>query len=84
MQQIQIDVIGAESPQTAFAGLWNALAAGVVRVDLAHQKDAGALPGDGFSHHFFSPAFGVHLCRVDQGHAHLDAQAQRSDFLRLP
>jgi hypothetical protein len=34
MQQIEVDVIGLEPPQTALTGLRDALAAGVVRVDL--------------------------------------------------
>ncbi|MNP32006.1 hypothetical protein D3C76_1251590 [compost metagenome] len=81
MQQVQIDSLGFQPPQAALARLGNALAAGVVRVDLADEKDPVALAGDGITHHDLGAAFGVHFCGVDQGHAQVDAQAQGGDFL---
>ncbi|MNN98173.1 hypothetical protein D3C81_2175000 [compost metagenome] len=83
MQQIQIDVIGAQPAQAALASLGNALAAGVVRVHLADHEDVVALAGDGIADHFLGTAFGVHFGGVDQGHAQFDAQAQCRDFLRV-
>ncbi|MNL08951.1 hypothetical protein D3C87_1296950 [compost metagenome] len=84
MQQIQIDVIGAKPAQASLARLGNALAAGIVRVHLADQKDAVTLAGDSIADHFLGAAFGVHFRGVDQAHAQFDAQAQCRDFFRMP
>lgn len=39
-----------------------------------------AQTGDGFADYRFGTALGVHLGGVDQGHAELDARAQRRHF----
>ncbi len=54
--------------------------AGVVRVDLAHQKYLITQTGNGFADHAFGAALGVHFRRVDQSHAEFDALAQRRHF----
>jgi hypothetical protein len=45
-------------------------------VELAHQEDLGAAAGYGVGHHFFGPAFAIHLGGVDQRQAQVQAQAQ--------
>ncbi|MNO69829.1 hypothetical protein D3C76_606920 [compost metagenome] len=81
MQQIQIDALGLHPAQAALARLGNALAAGIVRVDLADEKHPIALAGDGLTHHELGAAFGIHFSGIDQGHAQVDTQAQGGDFL---
>ncbi|MNR43010.1 hypothetical protein D3C85_1615890 [compost metagenome] len=83
MQQVQIDVFGLQAPQAARAGLGNALATGVVRVDLADQKDFVAQTSDGFCDHFLGATFSVHFRGVDQRHAQLYAQSEGRDFTRV-
>ncbi|MNH88933.1 hypothetical protein D3C87_1216950 [compost metagenome] len=83
MQQIQVDVLGLEPVQAALACLWDAFAAGVVRIDLADEEDVVALAGDGLRHDLLGASFGIHLGGVDQGHAQFDALAQGGDFFFL-
>ena len=80
MQQIQVEPVRCEALETALAGGDRAFRAGVVRIDLADEKNAIALSGDGFAHQLFSAAVTVHLGGVDNVHAKLDTQAQRCHF----
>ena len=79
MQEIEIEMIGVEPFQAPLAGGHHALARGVVRIDLAHQKHLGALTRDRLGHHFFRAALAIHLGGVDQRHAEVDAEPQRVD-----
>ncbi|MNG05627.1 hypothetical protein D3C84_888290 [compost metagenome] len=84
VQQVHINVVGTQPLQTALARLGDAGAAGVVRVHLADQKHLVAPARDGFTHHLLGTAFAVHFSGVDQGHAQLDALAQRRHLLAAP
>ena len=52
MQQIEIEAIGAQSPQTALAGSNRRFSARVVRIHLAHYKTLVAPAGDGARRRF--------------------------------
>src|SRR6266403_733378 len=51
-----------------------------MRVHLAHQEYIVPPAGDGFADNLLRPAIGVHLRRIDEGHAEVDSQTQRGDF----
>jgi hypothetical protein len=53
-----------------------------VGIDLGDQEDLVAAPGDGLRHHLLRAALGVHLGRVDQRHAEVEAEPQRRRFPR--
>src|SRR5882757_2048704 len=82
MQQIEVEPIGAEPPQAALAGARQALPPGVLGVGLADEEDLVAQPGNGLADELLGPPVAIHLGRVDQAHAGLDAGSQGGDLLR--
>ena len=56
--------------------------AGMVRVDLAHQKHFIAAPGDGFADDFLRTAVAVHFRGIDQFQPDRQPQLQCRDFAR--
>ncbi len=76
MQQVKIDPVGLEPLQAALAGLDHALLRGVVRQHLADDEQPVAMPGDGAADDLLGGAAAVHLGRVDQIHAEVDAELQ--------
>ena len=81
MQQIEIDMAGAESLQAGFAGLDGAVAAGVGRQHLGDDEDLVAPALDGRAGDLLGTAIGVHLRGVDQRHAAIDAGLNCPDFV---
>ncbi len=69
MQQVQIDVIDLQAPQTSCARLERSLTAGVVRQHLAHDKHLIAAACDGFTDKFLRPALAVQFRGVEQRHS---------------
>jgi hypothetical protein len=82
MQQIEIDAIGLHPFQRGLASLDRSSAGGVLRQHLADQIDAVAPALDRGAHHLLGAAGRVHLRRVDQGGAVVDAGLQRPHLLR--
>ncbi|MDT4852182.1 hypothetical protein FQZ97_864050 [compost metagenome] len=80
MQQIKVEVVGAQALEAALAGQSGARAAGVPGIDLADQEHLLPKPGDGLAHYLLGAAFGVHLGGVDQFQAQFQALAQGRDF----
>jgi len=81
VQQVQVDVLGAQALKAAFAGQGNTLATGIVRVDLADQEHLVALPGNGLADHFLGTTVAIHLGGVDQDHAPVNTGLQGTYFL---
>jgi hypothetical protein len=52
-------------------------------IHLGDNEHAFALTLDCVSHDFFSAAFAIHLGSIDQCHAQLDSEPQRSDFILM-
>src|SRR5258708_26323895 len=77
MQQIEIQAICLETPQTALARVHGSASSRIVRQHLANQKDLVTVAGDSFSDELLGAAIGVHLSRVDEGHPQVNAGAQR-------
>jgi len=81
VQQIEVDMIGAQPLQAARAGRRHAGARGVVRIHLADHEGPVALAGDRLRHHLLGAAVAVHLGGVDQRHAQVEAEAQRGGLV---
>ena len=82
MQQIEIDVIGAQSTQAALAGRNRRFSAGVVRIHLGYYSDLIAPAGDCTRDDFLGAAVAVHLGGVDERHAEVEAERERRNFVR--
>src|SRR5262245_62793162 len=72
MQEIKIEMIGAEALETRFTGARNAIAGHVVGPHLGHEKNAIALTGNRATYEFLRA---VNLRRVDQRHPERKAGA---------
>src|SRR5262249_36765451 len=66
-----------ETLQAALAGNRHAAPAGILRIDLADDKDLIAPPLDGFGHDFLGTALAIHLRRVDQAEAEIESEPKR-------
>ena len=80
MQEVEVEAVGPEPAQAALAGLDHALAAGVVRIDLADQEHALPEVPERFADELLGPALAVHLGGIDEGHPELDPEPQRRDL----
>jgi hypothetical protein len=80
--EIEVEPVGAQTAQAALARGAHARARGVVRIDLADQVHVVAAAGDGFADHFLGAALAIHLGRVDQVHAEVEAEPQRGHLGR--
>src|SRR6218665_1813857 len=76
VQQIEVEPVGAEALQAAFAGRQRAIERRIPRIDLRNEKDFVALTGDSATGDGFRPAVGIHFSRVDERHAEFDAVAE--------
>ena len=83
VQEVEVDVIGAEALERALAGGECALVGRVRGKDLGGDEDAVALARHGFGDDLLGLAVGVHLGRVDVGQAELDAEPERRDLVLL-
>ena len=81
VQQVEVDPIGAQAFQAAFAGRDRAGTGGVGRHDLADQERLVAATRQCFTKHLLRATVGVHLGGVDQRHAQLEAGVQRGDLV---
>src|SRR5262249_27763391 len=84
VQEIQVELRDAEALQTAFAGCDGAGLWGILRQHLAHDEDLFAAAFDGLSHYPLGFAVAIHLGRVDQRHAEIDAEPERGDLVAPP
>jgi hypothetical protein len=82
VQQVEIDPVGPKPLQARFAGSDRALVAGIGRQHLGDEENLVAPAADGFAGHCFRTAIRIHLRRVDQRHAAVDARLQGADFRR--
>ena len=82
VQKIQVDPIGLQAFQAAFARGWYAGSGCVLRQYFADDEHLITDSGSGLGDNLFRAAGGVHLGSVDQGHAQIDAQTQRIGFPR--
>jgi hypothetical protein len=80
VQQVQVEVVGAEPAQAHLAGQHGAPATRVVREHLADEEHVVAAVGDGLAYQHLGRAVGVHLGGVDDGHAQAYTEAQRRDL----
>ena len=84
MQQIKIETVDTQSLQATLASRHGAPPAGVVRINLADQKDLIATPPNRLANQPFGSAVAVHLGGIDQVHAQFDTALQGGDFLGAP
>jgi hypothetical protein len=80
VQQIEIEIVGAEAFEACLASARHAVARHVVLPHLGHQENAIALAGDRAANEFLGT---VDFCRVDHRHSERKASAQRFLFLSL-
>jgi len=80
MEQIEIEPIRVEPPQAGLAGLDRSVPRRMVRQHFADEEDVRAAAGDGIADDLLGAAAPVHLCRVDERHPDLDAEAKRGKF----
>ena len=84
MQQIEIDHIGLQPLQTAFAGVNNPAIGSIVRIDLRDQKDLVAPACHRLGNDLLGTAFAIHLRRIDQVQSKVETGLQRIDFTQSP
>ncbi len=84
VEQVEIEAFGAKTLQAGVARGHRAAPRRVMRQHLADEEDTGATAGDGFADNFLGPAVGVHLCRVDERHAEVEAEPKCGHFRRAP
>src|SRR5215469_16374376 len=86
MQQVEIEMISAETAEARVASLRDAVSHHVIGPHFGDQEYAVALTGDHVADQFLGAAVAVHLRRVDQRHAERKAGAQRLFLsgLRMP
>ena len=82
MQLVEIDVIGAKALQAPFASGQRAGVARVRREHFGHEVEVVAPARDRAPDDLLGPAITVHLRRVDQARAEIEAERQRGDLLR--
>src|SRR6185437_6750222 len=77
MQQIEVEMVGAQAPEARLAGTCDALSRDFVGLDLGNQVDAITLSGNRFVDEFLGAAAAVIARGIDQRHAERNARAQR-------
>jgi len=81
MQEIEIDAVGLEPPETALARGDGAGPRRVLRLHLADDEAAVAPPFHCLGNDLFGTPFAIELGGVDQRHAEIEPQSQRSDLV---
>ncbi len=81
VQQIEIDVVGAEPGEAALAGVSSAGGTGIPRIDLAYQKHVFAMIDDSPADYLFRSAVRVHFRSVNQRHAKVDGPSDTFNLL---
>src|ERR1700739_4043287 len=86
VQQIEIEVVGAETRETRRASPRDAIAGDLLGLDLRDQEHALALAGNRVTDEFLGAAVAVVSRRIDQRHAERNAGAHRLflDSRRMP
>src|SRR3989440_12857587 len=80
MQQIEIEMVGAETSQARLASTRDAISRHLVGLHLGDQEYTVALTGNHVTNQFLGAAVGVTSRRIDQRHAERNAWAQRLFF----
>src|SRR5205823_7046326 len=81
VQEVEVKMIGAETLEACSARGERLSSLRVTRQDLAHEKDLVAPSVDGFADMTLGGSVPIHLGRVDDRHAEVEAEAQRSDLV---
>jgi hypothetical protein len=81
VQEVKVEPVRPEALETALAGLHDAPAACIVRIDLAHEEKPLALVEQSLGDKLLGGALPIHFGGIDQGHPKLDAKAQRLNLL---
>jgi hypothetical protein len=81
VQQVQIEVIGAQAAEAVLAGVDGALAAGVAGQHLADEEDLVAAAGQGLAEQGLDAAVAVELGGVDVGGACIEGGPHGGDGL---
>jgi hypothetical protein len=81
VEQVEIDLIGAEAAQAPFAGDDGAAPGGVLGEHLADQEDLVAPAGDGLADQLLDRARAVHLRGVEERHPGVEAGAEGAHCL---
>ena len=82
MEQVQVQVIGAQPAQAVLQTAAQLSPAGMEGIHFGDEKQLFPVqPVDSLSHQLFRPALPIHLGRINQGHAELDAPPERIHFL---
>ena len=81
MQEIDVEVIRTEPPQTRLTRAQDPLVRGVLREHFGDEEDLTATSGDRLAHEFLDPAGSVHLGRIDVRHPGVEPRAEGADRL---
>jgi len=76
MQQIEIEIVGAETGEARLTGTRDAIASHVIGLNLGDQEYVVTLTGNHVANQFLGTAFAVTFRRVDQRHAKRNTCAQ--------
>src|SRR5579875_2691118 len=82
MEQVQIQRVCTEATEAAFASCDGAVTRRVAWQHLADEEDILAAAGNCLTDKFFGSSITVHLSRVDQAHAEIEASAQGGNLVR--
>ncbi len=81
VQEVQVEMIGPQPPQAGLRGAQGALVAGMVRADLAGEKDLVATAGDGLADERLCAPVPVDLGGVDVAEAEIEPETDRAQLL---
>src|SRR3954471_18787784 len=84
MQEIEVQIIGAEPLQTRGAGSERLLSSRMTRQHLTHEKNVLATLCDRLADELLGRAVAVHLRCIDDGHAEVETETNRGDLVVAP
>ena len=84
VEEIEVDIVGAEAPQASLGSRHRSLAGRVLRQHLRDNEHSVTASLDGFGDDFLGAAIGVHLRGVHHVHAEVETQAEGRNLLLPP
>src|SRR3954468_16648560 len=81
MQEIEVQIIGAEPLQTRGAGSERQVSSRVTRQHLTHEKYVLATLCDRLADELLGRAVAIHLRCIDEGHAEIETKTNRGDLV---